>query len=548
MSAEDSLLRLLVEVPLADRLEMADISGWSRGAVYRCIETLRHDGYVESVPHASPLIAPTRRFVATMDGIVRVADMEGVSVEHLLRTRPVSEEHLRLLLARLDAVGVLYRAASAAAVAARPIKIVWRRGAPQDADLTLPGGRTASLLRIGATADRTSSAKRLYRFAEGSPGRTALVIVPDEVRMRHTRRLLANASVTAFIALEKDTFAASCDDPVWKTPSTNADLDLRTVLDCIWPGPVSAESDLRARASAPAVLGFDRTQDAVPAWLLPAHLSPTDKAALDIIFDWPWISADHLAALLDVRRSRVFEVLRRLAVSGLAVRRKTHGRSRLAVSDLGITAIGRRDRVSVGALKNRWSPSVEEYEDPEDWRSVEGRRSRQLLRNIDHTEAVHSFVARLARQARAKSLEIVQIDPPSKSSRYFRFGPSVRSIHPDAYGAVRRGDATSHFFLEWERRAVRPSTMAARVAPYIRYFGSGRPLDDHGAVPTVLVVFEERVAQSTFLRIARREMDGAGVEVSMLVSRRDLVEKIGPLGPVWTRVGRDRSTSVFPLR
>ncbi len=548
MSAEESLLRLLVEAPLTDRLEMADISGWSRGAVYRCIETLRDAGLVESVPHASPLIAPTRRFVVTMDGLVRVADMEGVSVEHLLRTRPVSEEHLRLLMARLDAVAVLYRVTSAVAVAARPIRIAWRRGAPQDADLMLPGGRTASLVRIGATADRTSSAKRLFRFVEGSQGRTALVIVPDEVRLRHTRRLLANVSATAFIALEKDTFDASCDDPVWKTPSTSSDLDLRTVLDCIGPGPASAETDLRARASAPAVLGFDRTQEAVPAWLLPARLSPTDKAALDIIFDWPWTSADHLAALLDVRRSRVFEVLRRLAVSGLAVRRKIHGRSRLAVSDLGITAIGRRDRVSVGALKKRWSPSVEEYEDPEDWRSVEGRRSRQLLRNIDHTEAVHSFVARLARQALAKSLEIVQIDPPSKSSRYFRFGPSVRSIHPDAYGAVRSADATSHFFLEWERRAVRASTMAARVAPYIRYFGSGRPLDDHGAVPTVLVVFEERVAQSTFVRIARREMDGAGVEVPMLVSRRDVVEKLGPLGPVWTRVGRDRSTSVFPLR
>lgn len=548
MSAEESLLRLLVEAPLADRLEMADISGWSRSAVYRCIETLSDAGLVEYIPHASPLIAPTRRFVATMDGLVRVAEMEGVSVEHLLRTRPVSEEHLRLLIARLDAVAVLYRVASAAAVAARPIKIAWRRGAPQDADLNLPGGQTLSLLRIGATADRTSSAKRLYRFVEGSPGRTALVVVPDEVRMRHTRRLLANASATAFIAFEKDTVAASCDDPVWKTPATNAELDLRTVLDCIGSGPASAESDLRIRASAPAVLDFDRTHEAVPAWLLPAYLCPSDKAALDVIFDWPWISAAHLAALLGVRRSRISEVLQRLADSGLVERRKIRGCSRLAVSDLGITTLGRRDRVSVGALKKRWSASVEESDDPEDWRSVEGRRSRQLLRNIDHTEAVHTFVARLARQARAKSLEIVQFDPPSKSSRFFRFGPSVRSIHPDAYGALRSSDATTHFFLEWERRAVRPSTMAARVAPYIRYFGSGRPLDDHGAMPVVLVVFEERVAQSTFVRIARREMDGAGVDVPMLVSRRDLVEELGPLGPVWTRVGRDRSPSVFPLR
>ena len=272
MSAQDSLLRFLVEAPLTDRLEIVDISGWSRGAVYSCIESLSDDGYVESVPHASPLIAPTRRFVATMNGIIRVADMEGISVEDLLRTRPVSDEHLLLLIARLDAVAVLYRVASAAAIAARPVRIAWRRGAPQDADLTLPDGRTTSLLRIGATADRTSSAKRLYRFVEDSPGRTALVIVPDEVRMRHTRRLLAIASVTAFIALEKDIVAASCDEPVWKTPSTNAELDLRTVLECIGPGAGSTETDLRVRVSEPAVIGFDRTHETVPAWHLPAYL------------------------------------------------------------------------------------------------------------------------------------------------------------------------------------------------------------------------------------------------------------------------------------
>ena len=241
--------------------------------------------------------------------------------------------------------------------------------------------------------------------------------------------LLANASVTAFIALEKDIVAASCDDPVWKTPSTSADLDLRTVLDCMGPASASTGTDLRIRASAPAVIGFDRTHETMPAWLLPAHLNPTDKAALDIIFEWPWISADHLAALLGVRRSRVFQVLQRLAVSGLVERRKARGRTRLVVSDLGITVLGRRDRVSVGALKKRWSASVEEHEDPADWRSVEGRRSRQLLRNIAHTEAVHSFVARLARQVRAKSLEIVQIDPSIEIVAVFPVRP-LGPFHP----------------------------------------------------------------------------------------------------------------------
>ncbi len=38
------------------------------------------------------------------------------------------------------------------------------------------------------------------------------------------------------------------------------------------------------------------------------------------------------------------------------------------------------------------------------------------------------------------------------------------------------------------RRAVRPVTIAARLGPYLRYYASRRPTDDHGAQPAVLVV------------------------------------------------------------
>jgi hypothetical protein len=91
-----------------------------------------------------------------------------------------------------------------------------------------------------------------------------------------------------------------------------------------------------------------------------------------------------------------------------------------------------------------------------------------LLRNIEHTAAVHWFIAALARQARASGWEIMQLDPPHRASRHFRHGDRHRSIHPDAFGILRKGGITWPFFLEWERRAVRPATIAARLAPYLR--------------------------------------------------------------------------------
>jgi len=93
------------------------------------------------------------------------------------------------------------------------------------------------------------------------------------------------------------------------------------------------------------------------------------------------------------------------------------------------------------------------------------------------------------------------------------------------------------FFLEWERRAVRPGTMAARIAPYLRYYAGSRPLDDHGVIPRVLVVFDDDLAASHFLRVAAREMRKAGVKVPLWVSHRAALERLGPLGAAWLRPG-----------
>ena len=56
-------------------------------------------------------------------------------------------------------------------------------------------------------------------------------------------------------------------------------------------------------------------------------------------------------------------------------------------------------------------------------------------------------------------------------------------MHPDAFGILRWEAETWPFFLECERRVVRPVTMAARLAPYARYYSPRWPIDDHGVRP-----------------------------------------------------------------
>ena len=541
---EANLLRLLSHMPLLDRLEAVAVSGWSRGAVYRAVESLEREGLAASVPHASELTAATRRYWLTADGLRRLAREEGAAVDGLLRSRPVSNQWRRLLMERLDAVAAVYRVASAVSTLAHPIRFRWFRAMPMDASVALPDGRVIAVVRQGPATDRTGFSKRLWRLREGTQPAAALLLMPDEVRLRHARRLLAVAPSIAYLALERHAASAGAGASLWRTPSGAALLDLRTVLDHTGPRGPWPDEEPPARASLPTGLDGEAGED----WMLPTMLKPVEKRALDLLSDWPWLTHAHLGALMGLKRSRLSEIVGRLTVLDLALVAAVEGRRRLAVTDRGLAALARRDRASVGAAKRRWSVAPIDADAPVEWRNVSGRRSRQLLRNVEHTSAVHGFIAALARQARSRSRKIVQLDPPRRASRYFRYADRLHSIHPDAFGVLRRGDALWSFFLEWERRAVRPVTMAARLAPYLRYYSSHRPTDDHGARPDVLVVFDDDIAQTHFLRIAREEMARAGVEVPLLVSHRELVEREGPLGLAWLAPGVPEPAHAFRSR
>ena len=274
----------------------------------------------------------------------------------------------------------------------------------------------------------------------------------------------------------------------------------------------------------------------VPEHMLPALLKPTEKRVLDLLSDWPWLALGDLAGLLGVTNQRASQLTTALEGFGLAARVPSAER-RLVLTDAGLTLLARRDRAAVGGAKKRWSAAPPDAGAAAGWRSVSGRRSRQLLRDMQHTASVHGFVAALSRQARVLGWEIDQLDPPRRASRYFRYFGGRRSVHPDAFGMLRRGKTAWPFFLEWERRAVRPVTMAARLAPYLRYYSSHRPIDDHGAPPVVLVVFDDDIAQTHFLRVAQGEMDRLRTAVPLLASHRELVEREGPLGRAWFAPG-----------
>ena len=526
-------LRRLAELPFLDRLELASVSGWSRGAVYRAVSGLEQREMACAIPHASPLVPPTRRYCLTAAGLRRLAESEETALDELLVQYPVSAPWRRVLLERLDAVAVVYRVAAAVSDAAHPIGFRWYRAAPPDAGIQLPGGSTLAVVRMGNAADRAAFAKRLWRLSHETRPGAALLLVPDEVRLRQVARLLDSLTLPGFLALEGDAARAGAGSPVWHGPSGSPPLSLREALALVRPG---GELPTEA-ASRPEPLGADldleAANDALPGYLLPARLKLSEKRALDLLFDWPWLAQAHLGALLGVGQARLYQVLERLTRLGLAAKPPDGERRFLALTDAGLALAARRDRSSVGRARRRWSVSQLDPQAPPGWRNVSGSRSRQLLRNLEHTQAVHRFLANLASQAPDQGWRVAQLDPPRRATRFFRYDGRLHSVRPDAFGLLQRDGRNRPFFLEWERRAVRPSTMADRIAPYLRYFATSRPRDDHGAQPLVLVVFDDDLAAAHFLRLAGTETRRAGVTVPLWVSHRAILEQAGPLGSAW---------------
>ena len=544
---EPDVLRTLADMPFLDRLEMVAVTGWSKGAVYEAVASLESGGFCDSALHAVDPLPPARRFHLTAAGLRRLAEQEGRQVDDLLHAHPVSAQWRRNLMERLDAVSAVYRVASSICHVAYPIRFRWYRANPLDAGVTLPDGRTVGIARQGLTADRSAFARRLWKLRRHPMPGAVLVLAADEVRLRHTRNALSNADVPALFALEREAMTAGAEERIWTPVRVNARIDLRYELERLPDGGELPQEDDSRMASVPAEFSISGPDWDIADYMLPLALRSGEKRALDLISDWPWITLRELAALLGVSPQRASQLVNPLEGLKL-VERPTDAGGRLVLTDRGLALLARRDRTSVGVAKRRWSVSLEDDAGPFEWQNLSGRRNRQLLRNIEHTAAVHRFLAQLAEQAALVGWRADRFDPPRRASRHFRYEDRMRAVNPDAFGVLKKDETAWQFFLEWERRAVRPSTMSQRLAPYLRYYSSHRPVDDNGTRPAVLVVFDDEIAHSHFLRVARDEMRARNVKVPLWVSHKGAMDKLGPLGRAWRTPGDWQSPRALPLR
>ena len=223
-----------------------------------------------------------------------------------------------------------------------------------------------------------------------------LTLMPDEPRLRHARRPIARSSSPALLALERDAVLARADAPAWRPPSVNAVLDLRSVLARIRPGgafppePAAVTSDaprrLRSRRRSRPASHFETLGE--------THTRPALRLALDI-------AEGHGEPAGRLRAASPLEGF------GLVTRAPAR-KGRLALTDRGLAMLARRDRASMGVARKLWSVAPMDPEGSTEWNNVSGGRSRQPLRKVERTAAVHAFAAALPRPSRSLGWELTQ--------------------------------------------------------------------------------------------------------------------------------------------
>ena len=131
---------------------------------------------------------------------------------------------------RLDAVAAIYRVAVLIADYYPPTRMRWYRAAALDASITLGDGRTIGIIRQGQMSDRSSFAKRLGRLRDGPMPGGIIVLTQDEIRRRHTRRMMFTERVPTFVGVESEAVFAGPDDRIWQMPGGGTRIDLDAVL------------------------------------------------------------------------------------------------------------------------------------------------------------------------------------------------------------------------------------------------------------------------------------------------------------------------------
>ena len=528
---ERQLLDALASMPFVDTLELAVILGEAYATVHRALTGLLADGIAARVNHGTVHLPTSGRWFLTAKGTAEAAEALGfVTPSEFVRVYPVSQQWLTLLRDRMDAVASICRLAMALSPGMARTAPKWSSTAATGSMPRSPcttGGALAWCAK-GQALRRRSLYDRLRAIAEYDPSRrpgTVLVLVPSPWEQRLTARLCERIHLhDCYVAVESRAALESEDrrywlEHAWTFGDSYHTLDYARTRS--WRRGPSTQVRNRRRASLPHPGRMERS---APTF----GLSPSEKRVLDLVTDHPMLPREHLGHWLGVSEGRVSQVMRSLVDTwGLIERHGRCGEARYTLSDAGIRHVAYRDRAQLPAARETWSTAL--TTDHHGRRRHLGHRIDTWARQTKHADAATWFLSALESETRLDaSSRLLWTLPTERATRSVRHGEPV--ISPDAVGYLIAGESRVPFYLECEHRARHPRGVRAKLKPYLRYYGQGKPEYDHPPFPFTLFVVDSEDVEETY---ARTTSVMRSMTVPVLVSSSPVLERSGILGCSW---------------
>ena len=400
---ERRVVRLVGRMPFVSFRNVCDLLGLDGYQSTRVImENLEALGHVTSLKTANPYRygQGVKRFVLTVRGIRRLAELERIEVPDALKRYPVSLQWRRVLLRRLEALEVYYKLCCFAALARREGEISfgkgedvggpgefavgepsggtlfwWRRTGWLDGTVVFgqgKGARRVRVLRIGSVGVRRAILHRLgsMMLAYGDRGIERIVIVvPGYTELRLVEHWLrANTRfIQAYCVIEHELKEARAwEDVVFIRPGRygSAYFSLSEAFGSLRGRPsregrLLDEFEPYAKIFVPggSILKNGRNDRGI---LLGASLSRRERICLQAVADWPLALRGHLLGLQGVSQvafASLFDL-------GLIYYVWDDGHARVLLSDAGMRYVAWRDRSNLGVLRKRWAPFCSTRQSP----------------------------------------------------------------------------------------------------------------------------------------------------------------------------------------
>ena len=599
-NTEASIIRLVGRMPFVAPGEVHELLGLDAehriGRVMRNLEGL---GYVTSLKTAE-----SKRYghnvpsyCLTEQGIRCLAELDGIGVEDVYESYPVSLLWRRALLRRMEALEVFYRLCRLVAVVRRAGAITfdkgeeegeegdpgeyavgqpseetlfwWRRTKWLDGTIAFGegnGARGVRVLRVGSTRTRKATLHHLGSMMESWRKRgveRVIILVPGYTERRHVEQWIREngRTIWAFCLVEHELREL---EP-WTDLTVSRPERYGSEQLSLWEtfsglrGRRSGEGDKldgfepHAKAIVPpdTILTSGRSDRAT---LVGASLNRRERICLQAVSDWPLALRGHLLGLKDVSE-RAFKSLFDM---GLILYAWDDRRARVLLSDDGMRYVANRDRSSLGELNKKWGYDLLGKAEPEQKNlksfpvkgkglrkgqrvRAEGGKLMTVSRQLAHLDGTNEFFCALG--AGTQGFDVVEVLPTHRGERWAKIHGKNRAILPDGSFVAKTPEGVEPFAVEFERRAVdSPKAMAKRLQPYKNYYDAVRMFGDYGRTTlTTLFVFEtvEQASRLASVCMSNRYLaqTSRGRQLPVYVSSLEAMRENGIWSKIWFAVG-----------